>query len=83
VANESAGQRTRSGARPVTLVDSSVLLDIRTEDPGWVEWSSESLIRAADEGHWLSIRSFTRRARYDGHVTLADPEGNEFCLMIT
>jgi hypothetical protein len=21
-------------------------------------------------------------ARYDGHVTLADPEGNEFCLMI-
>jgi hypothetical protein len=22
-------------------------------------------------------------ARYAGHVTLADPEGNEFCVMLT
>lgn len=33
-----------------TLVDSTVLLDIFTEDPRWFDWSSEALGRCADEG---------------------------------
>ena len=33
-----------------TLVDSNVLLDVITEDEGWLEWSSNALARAADEG---------------------------------
>lgn len=31
------------------LVDSSVLLDVATDDPAWGPWSSEMLERAADE----------------------------------
>ncbi|HSN14029.1 MAG TPA: type II toxin-antitoxin system VapC family toxin [Anaeromyxobacteraceae bacterium] len=33
-----------------TLVDSSVLLDVATEDPRWFAWSSAALERAADRG---------------------------------
>lgn len=33
-----------------TLVDSNVLLDIFTEDPTWLEWSSRSLTDAAESG---------------------------------
>ncbi|MFZ1491220.1 MAG: type II toxin-antitoxin system VapC family toxin [Ilumatobacteraceae bacterium] len=33
-----------------TLVDSNVLLDIFTEDPAWVDWSSRSLSAAAESG---------------------------------
>ncbi len=33
-----------------TLVDSNVLLDIFTEDPSWVEWSSSELANAAEAG---------------------------------
>jgi len=33
-----------------TLVDSTVLLDIFTEDPRWFDWSSAALGRCADEG---------------------------------
>jgi predicted nucleic acid-binding protein len=32
-----------------TLVDSSVLLDIATQDPTWFSWSSEALKTAANE----------------------------------
>lgn len=32
-----------------TLVDSSVLLDIATEDPRWLEWSEEHLVAAAND----------------------------------
>lgn len=32
------------------LVDSSVLLDVVTEDPAWFEWSSSALARCAEEG---------------------------------
>lgn len=35
---------------PVTLVDSCVLLDLTTEDPDWLEWSSNALADAADVG---------------------------------
>jgi predicted nucleic acid-binding protein len=33
-----------------TLVDSNVLLDVLTDDPTWVEWSSEALAQAFDRG---------------------------------
>lgn len=36
--------------QPVTLVDSSVLLDVLTEDASWGRWSQEALARAGDEG---------------------------------
>jgi predicted nucleic acid-binding protein len=35
----------------VTLVDSSVMLDILTADPRWTQWSSEALASARDDGH--------------------------------
>ncbi len=44
----------RSGAIatawPVTLVDSSVVLDIVTSDPAWAAWSEDALARARDQG---------------------------------
>ncbi len=36
--------------RPVTLVDSSVMLDVLTEDPAWAQWSGDALARARDDG---------------------------------
>jgi len=36
-------------SRP-TLVDSSILLDVFTEDPSWLAWSAEALEDAADAG---------------------------------
>ena len=36
--------------QPATLVDSSVVLDIVTEDPAWATWSGDPLARARDEG---------------------------------
>jgi predicted nucleic acid-binding protein len=36
--------------RPVTLVDSSVLLDVLTEDAVWGQWSRHTLAQAGDEG---------------------------------
>jgi predicted nucleic acid-binding protein len=33
-----------------TLVDSNVLLDVITEDEGWLEWSSSALASAAEDG---------------------------------
>lgn len=35
---------------PGTIVDSSVLLDVFTEDPDWVAWSQAQLIAAAVRG---------------------------------
>jgi predicted nucleic acid-binding protein len=36
--------------RPVTLVDSSVILDVVTDDPVWAGWSGDALAAAADKG---------------------------------
>jgi len=36
--------------RAGTLVDSSVLLDVLTEDPRWLAWSEEQLVSAAQRG---------------------------------
>ena len=33
-----------------TVVDSSVLLDVFTEDPRWLEWSERELVAAAQRG---------------------------------
>lgn len=38
---------------PGVLVDSNVLLDVLTEDPKWLAWSSEALARCADESGLL------------------------------
>jgi len=35
---------------PGFLIDSNVLLDVLTEDKGWLAWSSEALAKCADEG---------------------------------
>lgn len=35
---------------PIFLVDSNVLIDIRTEDPVWFEWSAGTLAAAGDRG---------------------------------
>lgn len=32
-----------------TLVDSNVILDVATDDPGWFNWSADALARTADE----------------------------------
>src|ERR1700685_2655294 len=50
VANERRLRAVRIAGRPVTLVDSSVMLDILTADPDWVPWSSDALARARDDG---------------------------------
>lgn len=33
-----------------TLVDSNVLLDLLTEDPHWLAWSTKALVEAAERG---------------------------------
>ena len=38
---------------PGVLVDSNVLLDVLTEDPDWLHWSSEALARSADTAELL------------------------------
>lgn len=50
MANEPPARLTPVARRPVTLVDSSVILDIVTEDPAWSEWSADALAQALDDG---------------------------------
>ncbi|PRX91864.1 type II toxin-antitoxin system VapC family toxin [Allonocardiopsis opalescens] len=38
------------GSTGATLVDSSVLLDLITDDPEWGDWSAQALGDAADQG---------------------------------
>jgi hypothetical protein len=58
VTGEKDGGRARSAGADgphagrgvtVVLVDSNVLIDVTTDDPTWGEWSSRSLMQAADE----------------------------------
>ena len=38
-----------------TLVDTSVLLDVLTEDPIWLDWSAAALVEAAEAGPlWIN-----------------------------
>jgi predicted nucleic acid-binding protein len=51
VPNEPRNLRAVPGpGQGVTLVDSSVLLDILTGDPAWLTWSADALARAGDSG---------------------------------
>jgi predicted nucleic acid-binding protein len=50
VANEPPARLTPAARRPVTMVDSSVILDVVTEDPDWSEWSADALAQARDDG---------------------------------
>jgi predicted nucleic acid-binding protein len=50
VATEPPARLTAIAGRPVTLVDSSVILDIVTDDPAWSQWSADALSLALDDG---------------------------------
>lgn len=50
MANDRHLQPVPEAGRPVTLVDSSVMLDILTEDPAWAQWSVDALAQARDDG---------------------------------
>jgi predicted nucleic acid-binding protein len=50
VASDPQARPSPAGERPVTLVDSSVILDIVTEDPVWAQWSEGALAGARDDG---------------------------------
>jgi predicted nucleic acid-binding protein len=50
VANDRLRLMREETPRSVTLVDSSVLLDLVLEDPTWMEWSADALAEAADAG---------------------------------
>ncbi|MEV0087016.1 type II toxin-antitoxin system VapC family toxin [Saccharopolyspora sp. NPDC050642] len=41
---------SESARAPATLVDSNVLLDLVIEEGEWVDWSSDALEKAAEEG---------------------------------
>jgi predicted nucleic acid-binding protein len=45
-----AHEPSRPASQLVTLVDSSVILDILTDDPAWAPWSADALARARDDG---------------------------------
>ena len=48
--NKPVPEPRAGSARPVTLVDSNVLLDVLTEDDTWGTWSQTNLARARDAG---------------------------------
>ena len=48
--SESRGSGAIATPRPVTLVDSSVVLDVVTSDPAWAAWSERALAMARDQG---------------------------------
>jgi predicted nucleic acid-binding protein len=50
VATEPSSRLTAFAAPPATVVDSSVILDIATEDPAWSQWSADALAMALDYG---------------------------------
>jgi predicted nucleic acid-binding protein len=50
VANEPGIHATASVTPLATLVDSSVLLDILTDDQAWAQWSGYALAQARDAG---------------------------------
>lgn len=50
MANELPARLASAARRPVTMVDSSVILDVVTADPAWSEWSADALAQARDDG---------------------------------
>lgn len=55
----------------VTLVDSSVLLDILTDDPQWAGWSEQAVARARDAGR-LAINPIVYAEVSAGFDTIED-----------
>ena len=52
-----------------TLVDSNVLLDLLTEDPKWLPWSSDALAAAADTGPlWINPLIFAEVSVRFSHI---------------
>jgi predicted nucleic acid-binding protein len=50
VATEAPSRLIAVATPPATVVDSSVILDIVTEDPSWSQWSADALVMALDSG---------------------------------
>jgi predicted nucleic acid-binding protein len=50
VPSEPSGRLVNLGVRPITLVDSNVLLDVMTDDPAWGQWSADRITQALDDG---------------------------------
>jgi predicted nucleic acid-binding protein len=50
VTDEPPYRTVTPAGRPITLVDSSVVLDIVTDDPAWGSWSADALAQARDDG---------------------------------
>jgi predicted nucleic acid-binding protein len=50
VANRPLVRLSVAAGRQVTLVDSTVILDIVTEAPAWADWSATALAQARDDG---------------------------------
>ncbi len=60
------------GGRPaVTLVDSSVLLDVLTDDPRWRDWAAEAIAEARDAGQ-LAINAIIYAEVSAGFDTIED-----------
>jgi predicted nucleic acid-binding protein len=60
---------------PVTLVDSSVILDIVTDDPAWAAWSADALTEARDNGA-LVINSIVYAEVSAGFDRIEDLDGS-------
>lgn len=50
MANEPPIRLPSAARRAVTMVDSSVILDVVTSDPAWSKWSGGALAQARDDG---------------------------------
>lgn len=50
MANKPPIRLASAARRPVTMVDSSVILDVVTSDPAWSQWSGDALAQARDDG---------------------------------
>lgn len=50
MASDSRASPPTAAVRPATVVDTSVLLDVLTDDPDWADWSAAALARARDTG---------------------------------
>ena len=61
-----------------TLVDTSVLLDILTEDAAWLDWSAQALAEAAESGPlWINPIIYAEvSVRFS---RIEDPRGRSAC----
>jgi predicted nucleic acid-binding protein len=64
-------QPREASTRPVTLVDSNVLLDVLTDDSVWGLWSRTALVQARDAGQ-LVINALVYAEVSTGFATVED-----------